>query len=223
MWFFGNKQTIADVAPALPLIEVRKRAKIVVVDDEEDSFPTRLLRDDGYTIEWWPALDAHKLDRLERGDFDIIVLDIQGIADSTLSDTGDGLGVLRWIKSVNPYQLIVAFSGKAYDLDKVPFWRAADEAMGKPISTIKAKEVIDRLIQEHVNVERYWQNVEGLLVEARVPTKRIARLEAVVVGAARKGEGVTMEKVKSVVGGIEKLATIGGFIDRIISLCRTLV
>ena len=54
------------------------------------AFPTASLRADGYTIESWQALDGARLQRLEDGAFDIIILDIQGIAEHGLSDTGDG-------------------------------------------------------------------------------------------------------------------------------------
>ncbi|HKE90808.1 MAG TPA: hypothetical protein VKB45_10745, partial [Gemmatimonadales bacterium] len=102
------------MAAAIPISELRKRAKIVVVDDDRDSFPTEGLQADGYTIEWWDRIDNARLNRLESGDFDIIILDIQGVAETSLSDTGDGLGVIRRIKTMNPQQVVVAFSGKTY-------------------------------------------------------------------------------------------------------------
>lgn len=222
MWPF-KRATIDDIAPALPLSELKKRVKVLVVDDEEDSFPTQLLRDDGYTIEWWPKLDVPKLHRLESGDFDIVVLDIQGIADASLSDTGDGTGVLQRLKTVNPYQVVVAFSGKSYDLDSVHFWKLADETLRKPVSIIRAKSLLDRLIQERVSVNHYWDNVEAMLKAQGVPPKRIRRLEKELVRAGKTGKALNFEDVKSAVGSIDTLVTVYGFAQKIVALCRTLM
>ena len=58
----------------IPLVELKKRCKIVVIDDEEASFPTAALKNDGYTIDWWPRVDADGLARLESDQFDVIIL-----------------------------------------------------------------------------------------------------------------------------------------------------
>ena len=111
MWWFdrGKKTTsIRDVAKPLSVEAMKRLARIVVIDDEPDSVPTDDLRANGYSVEYWPIIDAGRLARLERGEFEIIVLDIQGIAPPGFSDTGDGLGVLRQLKKLNPSQVIIA-------------------------------------------------------------------------------------------------------------------
>jgi len=217
-WF--QKHAIQEIAQPLPFEQLKRHAKIVVLDDEKDSFPTELLQNDGYTIEWWSQLDAAKLHRLERGDFDIIVLDIQGITDHTLSDTGDGLGVLRRLKSVNPRQVVVAFSGKTYDLDSVPFWKLADETIRKPVSVITCKEVIDRLIKEHISVQAYWESVQHLLTENGVGADKVKKLENRVVKSAKSGSSMGLREVQRIVGSVKSIATVVGAIHKIVLLCQ---
>lgn len=156
--------------------ELKKKTKIVVIDDEEDSFPYKLLQDDGYTIEWWDKVDSQKLHRLESGDFDIIILDILGVADKELSDT-DGIGVLKRIKSVNKNQIIVAFSGQSYDLSKTEFWKLADDALSKPVTFIQCKEILDSLIRKHININSYWKAVKDLLVVNKASPATIRKIE----------------------------------------------
>ena len=50
MFGFGKKLTIADL-PAPSLSELKKRTKILVIEDDENSFPFDLLRREGYSIE----------------------------------------------------------------------------------------------------------------------------------------------------------------------------
>ncbi|MDQ6769619.1 MAG: hypothetical protein M3Z54_06495 [Gemmatimonadota bacterium] len=215
-WF--RKHAIQEIAKPLPFEQLKRHAKIVVLDDEKDSFPTELLQNDGYTIEWWSRLDAAKLHRLEKGDFDIIILDIQGITDQTLSDTGDGLGVLRRLKSVNPYQIVVAFSGKTYDLDSVPFWKLADETIRKPVSVITCKEVIDRLIREHISVRAYWDSVEHLLQENGVPPDKVKKLENRVVKSAKSGSSLYLADVQKIVGSVKSIVAVVGAVHKIVLL-----
>jgi DNA-binding response OmpR family regulator len=218
-WLHRKKGSITEIRSSLPMTELRKRAKVVVIDDEADSFPTRSLQADGYTIEWWSNIDARGLQRLEAGDFDIVILDIQGIAGPGLSDTGDGQGILRRIKSVNPKQVVVAFSGQSYSLDSTQFWRLADDALRKPVTIIQCKELLDRLIQDHISVAGYWANITGLLNRAQVTPKAAANLEDAIVRAAKEGRTITLEDVRDAVGTIDSIQTIFVWARRLIALC----
>lgn len=215
-----SQPTIEDIASPLPTSEMRKRTKIVVVDDEKASFPTKGLQDNGYTVEWWDKVNAANLRRLENGEFDIIILDIQGIAEKSLSDTGNGLGILRRIKNVNPDQIVVAFSGQTYDLDSISFFKSADESMRKPVTLTQCMEVLDRLISEHVSVRAYWDNLQRLLEKSGVPTGKIKSLELTVVKSAKTGKRLSFEEIQRIVGNIDSLLTVVGWVTKIVSLCN---
>jgi CheY-like chemotaxis protein len=202
---------------------LKKRVKIVVVDDDEASFPVEELKESGYTIDWWDQIDSSRLNRLESGAFDIIVLDIQGIVSPHLSDTEDGLGVLRRIKGVNANQVVVAFSGQTYHLDKMPFYKLADDTMAKPVTTIKCKEVLDDLIKNRVGVPQYWATIRDLLVRENVPDKKIARLEHELVSKTRKNEIISADRVKHIVGNVETISTVVGLLHQIAALCRLML
>ena len=222
-WLIGCFRTssIDEISVPLPPHELKKRVKVLVIDDEEDSFPTKGLQDDGYTIEWWPSVDSPRLRRLETGDFDIVVLDIQGVVEPTLSDTGDGRGIVRRLKRVNPSQVVIAFSGKTYDLDAVPFFRQTDDTLRKPVSLIQCKEVLDRLIQEHVSVRGYWQNLRHLLEQDGVSERRIRRLEDLVVRSALDARRLSLDDVRNIIGTIDSIQTVVSWANKIISLCTT--
>jgi hypothetical protein len=129
------------------------------------------------------------------------------------------MGILRRIKSVNPKQVVVAFSGQSYDLAAVPFWKLADDALRKPVTIIQCKELLDRLIEQHVSVRGYWEKVTGLLEARQVSHRDMAKLEARVVMAAQRAAGITVEDIRDIVGTIDDLETVYVWIRRILTLC----
>src|ERR1041385_4826910 len=110
-WF--RQDSIKDISLRLPFEEIRKKARIVVIDDDESAFPYELLQKEGYNVSYWPRIE--KLKELESGEYDLIILDIAGVTDKTISLT-DGAGVLMHLKRRNPAQLIIAYSGQKFDL-----------------------------------------------------------------------------------------------------------
>lgn len=189
-----NRRTLSALEPQVAPDQLRKRVKIVVIDDEESSFPFKLLQDDGYTIEWWSRVDSRKLQRLESGDFDIVILDIMGVADPELSPS-DGLGVLKRIKSVNTKQIVVAFSGQSFDLSKTEFWRLADDVLSKPVTIIECKELLDRLINERITLTRYWGAISELLKSSGVSNRNLKKIERRMVNAVVKKDGAALKSI----------------------------
>jgi hypothetical protein len=85
--------------------EIVRRTRILVIDDGE--FPYgRLFKRDGYNLEKWSTLKD--MGALERGDYDVVLLDLHGVGKAESSD--QGLGVLRHIRETNPAQIVVAYS-----------------------------------------------------------------------------------------------------------------
>jgi CheY-like chemotaxis protein len=165
-----------------PFNELKKRARILVIDDEECSFPFELLRKEDYAIDHWP--EVRDLRTLEDGIYDIIILDIKGVARDY--DRNDGLGILEHLKKVNPSQIIIAFSGQSFDLSKNRFWKLADDALAKPVDVTTCKQVIDRLIERKMTFQHYWQGVENILLHEGVPNRDVRRLEKRVFRALKR-------------------------------------
>jgi CheY-like chemotaxis protein len=211
-----RKTRIADVAKPIPLDEIRRRAKIIVIDDDPNSFPCDILRKEGYTIECWEKVES--LSRLERGDFDIIILDIGGVASHYSPQ--DGLGVLEHLKNYNPSQIVVAFSGQTFDLGKTRFWKMADDSLSKPVDVIKCKEVIDHLLQEKFTIEHYWQGLIVLLRSEGMTEEEIEKLEKRVAGAIKKGNKNELTSIlKSITEKGEIAVRLAGVAAKIIALC----
>lgn len=160
---------------------LKKRTRILVVDDDENSFPFEIMRKEGYAIDHWPKVE--NLTKMEQGDYDIIILDIGGVARE-YSPT-DGLGILEHLKEVNPAQIVVAFSGQTFDLSKNKFWHLADDALCKPVDAAKCKRMLDSLIENKMTLSHYWEALVALLRRDKVSDKDIAKLEDKLARALR--------------------------------------
>ncbi len=216
---FGHKKlSLEEVAPQMSLPELKRRAKILVIDDDPHAFPVDLLRKEGYSIEYWEKVES--MDRLERGDFDIIILDIGGVA--TNWGEGDGLGVLDHLKKFNPAQIIVAFSGQSFDLSKNRFWQIADDALWKPADAIKCKEVVDQLLQDRFNSLHYWNALSQALATCGVSVKERSKIEGRIAKALRGGHpDKARALLRAVLEKAELLSRFAFVVERIIDLCVT--
>ncbi len=152
--------------------ELKKRLKIIIIDDE-DIFPITLFKDNGYSVEKWDTVENYS--KLESGFYDIIVLDILGVAQHISEE--DGFGVLASLKNNNPSQIIIAYSAHSYDLTKRKFWELADETIAKPSQFLKMKEVIDNVITTKFNPNRYLNILSETLNEYNIRKKEKTQFE----------------------------------------------
>lgn len=152
------KEKIVKIDSSLDFAELKRRTKIIVIDDE-GSFPILLFQNEGYSIDEWKKINDYG--KLESGYYDIIVLDIRGVADHISEN--DGLGVLESLKTNNPAQIIIAYSQHSFDLSKSKFWELADEKIAKPSDFLKIKSILDNLIRTQFKPERYLDTLHSIL------------------------------------------------------------
>jgi hypothetical protein len=147
-WLHGTKW------PELTGEDIRKRARILVIDDEE--FPyIKLFRKDGFSIDKWP--DIKDLPKLESGYYDIILLDIQGVGREQSPE--QGLGVLKHLHNVNPAQIVIAYSSADWSLKYQDFFEMADARLPKSDDYYKFKEKVDQLLKDRFSLNFYVNRI----------------------------------------------------------------
>lgn len=130
--------------PAQPsLDELRKRSRILVLDDQEFPFLDLFTRDT-YSIERWPEVE--NLTKLTDGFFDVILLDINGVGLKE-SKRRQGFGILEHIKQVNPAQSVVLYSSKTQSIGNRDALVLADEVLDKAADYLAYKQAVDSLLQ----------------------------------------------------------------------------
>lgn len=188
-WRKGNEE-IEIQRPQVDFEEIKKRLRIVVIDDE-DSFPIKLFQEAGYSIEKWDSVENYA--KLESGFYDIIVLDISGIAHHISEN--DGLGVLEDLKRFNPSQIIIAFSQHSFDLSKARFWQMADDHIAKPSDFLKIKRVINNLIETKFTFKRYLNSIEELIQSSNLSNKEKNKIKKYLSNAYNSNERINSEKL----------------------------
>ena len=144
--------------PKLELDEIRKMARILVIDDNEFAYQ-KLFENDGYSIEKWNDLDD--LSKLEKGYFDIILLDIQGVGKDYSKE--QGLGILKHLHEVCPSQIVIAYSNADFSLKYQDFFKMADAVLAKADDYVQFKRTVDSLLGQSFSLGFYVNRIEKLI------------------------------------------------------------
>jgi len=201
---FFKKYTFDDI-PSINLRDLKKKIKMVVIDDDPDSFPLNDIQDFGFTIEYWNSIDSNKLKRLEDRDFDVIILDIQGVVDPSLGKL-NGLDILKTIKSKNKEQVIIAFSGSRYDVSKGEFWKMADGFIKKPINVFETKEELENILEIHFTNNRLIKKLKEIFSEHTKSQSDYEKLENIIAKSILKSSKIDPVKIAKL--GILDVKTI---------------
>lgn len=122
--------------------DVRKRARTLVIDDQE--WPAQAMFErDGYHVERWAEIK--NLSQLTDGHFHVILLDVNGVGlkeDPKLQ----GLGILSAIKSSNVAQPVILYSAAKQGLSSSSYIQLADAVLDKKSSYIEFKRQVDDLL-----------------------------------------------------------------------------
>ena len=212
---FNRSKSLTDLASSLTFEEKVKRIRIVVIDDVDTEFPFKVLEKQGYAIDYWE--DVVDLQKLERGFYDIIILDIGGVGQD-LDDESEGVGVLTHLKQVNPSQIVIAYSGQSHESKRIPFFRVADQYVPKPTNAISWKEILDDIIATRITVQVLWEAATTLLRNQGVTDKQLEHFEKRLIKAASQNEDASTV-IRSTLGAVDKVTTLAGIVGKIILLC----
>ena len=172
--------------PTVSPDEIKKRARILVIDDSD--FPYLILfKKDGYVIEKWNDVDD--LPKLEAGYYDVILLDIQNVGRAHSQE--QGLGILKHLHSVNPAQIVVAFSNADWSLKYHEFFLLADASLAKTEDYFQFKRTVDRLLQDRFSLQFYVDRI------CRLAGKNIQddpKLRKLAEAAIRRGATAKLER-----------------------------
>ena len=164
---FNNKK----VRTGIPGDEIRRRSRILVIDDNDFAYLGLFTRD-GYAIDKWDDVDD--LQKIERGDYDVVLLDIQGIG--IMHSQEQGLGVLKHIREKSPSQLVIAYSNADFSLKYQEFFQMADATLDKSADYVEFKRTLDELLVNRFYDGFYLRRIEELAEEYQVDVQKLLRL-----------------------------------------------
>ena len=165
-WPFSRKRW-----PDFSMDEIRKRARVLVIDDVEFAY-LYLFKKDGYTIDKWNDVDD--LPKLESGYYDIVLLDIQGVGKELSQE--QGLGILKHLRKTCPAQIIIAYSNADFSLKYQRFFRMADETLSKSDDYVQFKRIVDRFLADRFSLGFYVDRIAKLASPYLSDTIRVKEL-----------------------------------------------
>ena len=212
------QKSIENYARKLPAKELVQRTRIVVIDDDISGFPLEVLQKQGYSIDHWP--DVKDLQKLESGFYDIIILDIVGVGQE-LDEEMEGAAVLKHLKEINPFQVVVAYSAQSHEPERISFFQLSDQFVPKTTSAINWKEIIDDLMTSKLTVGHFWSALESLLKTKGVSSKQIEKVEKKLISASKSKTIDLSQALPKILGPLDNIGTIIVIAAKIISLCLT--
>ncbi len=201
--------------PELPFDEIKKRAQVLVIDDEDFAYKL-LFNRDGYRLDKWDDIDD--LPKLENGYYDLILLDIQGVGREHSHE--QGLGVLKHLRAVNPVQIIVAYSNADWSLRYQEFFRMADATLAKGADYVEFKRTVDNLLKQRFSLGFYLDKIVSVLGDETGDPRHMRELaeKAILTGKTRD-----IEKALKI--GVEKtelVTTVLSIVKSAITLAAAL-
>lgn len=140
--------------PKLTIDDMRKRARILIIDDNEFYY-VELFKKDEYAVEQWHDVDD--LQKLESGFYDVILLDIHGVGRAHSAD--QGFGILKHLRQKVPTQIIVAYSNAAWNLKYQAFFDMADARLDKGADYVEFKRAVDELLERKFSFGFYVDKI----------------------------------------------------------------
>lgn len=145
--------------------EIKKISKILIIDDGDFEYKS-LFERDGYSIDKWTKNEDIVQDKLDSNYYDIILLDINGVA--TDRSKKHGFGLLKNIKEKNPTQIVIIYSASLFGISDYNYAKLADDCLDKSSDYYDFKKKIDKHLescadsQYYVNILKNITQKEGI-------------------------------------------------------------
>lgn len=212
IWRWFKRKRLENIQITIDLDEIRKRARILFIDDE-DVPQINVLKKEGYAIDQWK--DIENLKNIENGDYDIIFLDIGGVGEGYSRE--GAIGILKDIKKSNPSVVLIAFSGQKFAIEQTKFFQLADDVLNKDARAIEIKNRIEDFLKEKFSVVFYWTRIKELLNNYGVVSSKISKVEYELY------KSMTGKDHKSFVSWVKKSFKDAELIASIINLSTKLI
>ena len=194
---------------------MRKRAKILVVDDEDEEI-YEVLKERQYDAYYKNDITYS----IKAEPFDIILMDIRGVARRRKSNM-EGFAIACEIKSKYPLKRVCCYSGSVHqEISEQLADRKIDAFWVKDIDIDKMCEKIDNLIMEYADVEKQWEVLREEMVKNKISEEDIRRIREAYFEGFKKGNFaelniVTMETIKNA-------STMLNIVNSILTLIKVL-
>lgn len=191
------------VVPSLG--DVRKRAQILIIDDQEWPHQRQLEVDHFHVTRWF---DVEDTDSLTDGSYALVLLDINGVG-MRHSPERQGIGILDHIKKSNPAQVVIVYSANPQGVKDAVTLAKADAVMDKASSYFEFREQIDTLLMRRATPDHFIASMNlGLGADAAKAPKAVP----LALKALRTGNIGPLDSYLSKTLGNEQVREVAAFV-----------
>lgn len=142
------------------LSNIRKRIKILVVDDDSDDI-YNILKERQYDVYYKQDMNY----AVEAEPFEIIVMDIKGVA-KRLQSSMEGFSLACEVKCKYPLKRVCCYSGSIHaEISEQLADKKIDAFFPKDMEMDKICEKIDRMILDYVDYRKQWEIIRSQLID----------------------------------------------------------
>jgi DNA-binding response OmpR family regulator len=191
------------VAPTLD--EVRKRAQILIIDDQEWPHQNQLEIDHFHVTRW---SDVEDTDSLTNGSYALVLLDINGVG-MRHSPERQGIGILDHIKKTNPAQVVIVYSAKPQAVNDAVTLAKADAVMDKSSVYFEFREKIDNLLVRRASPDHF---IASMNLTLGADAAKAPKAVPLALKALRTGNVAPLESYLSKTLGNEQVRDVASFV-----------
>ncbi len=178
MGLFRKAKSKKKYINALELLEknnlpnIRKRIKILVVDDESDEI-YNTLKERQYDVYYKNDMNY----AVEAEPFEILVMDIKGVA-KRLQSSMEGFSLACEVKHKYPLKRVCCYSGSIHaEISEQLADKKIDAFFLKDMEMDKICEKIDRLILDYVDYKQQWEIIRRQLIDCNTSEEDITIIQ----------------------------------------------
>ncbi len=193
-----------------------RSSKICIIDDKIEDLQsmTASLRREGFNnIKEFSKVPS--VIELLDSNYDLIVLDLGGVAEDLSRD--DGYGVLQNLKSSDPFLPVLVVTGSTAPPNKINILSQADLVRSKPILAAELAGDVELILRYKKN--EFWAGLEVLTELSKISMqiqKNISFVDKVILHFHKKSiANKILNEEKDVVGKLIKVANITSKLGKI--------
>lgn len=215
MCLFRKAWSKKKYANALEMLErnnisnIKKRIKILVVDDESDDI-YNILKERQYDVYYKNDMNY----AVEAEPFEIVLMDIKGVA-KRLQSSMEGFSLACEIKHKYPLKRVCCYSGSIHaEISEQLAEKKIDAFFPKDMDMDKICDKIDSLILDYVDYRKQWEVIRKQLIDCNTSEQDIKIIQEAYEESFKSGN---ISQLNDVIMSTLKNGTI------ILNLCSTVI
>lgn len=218
--FYYLKYQIADlkdewILKQTDLSKLKRQFDILIIDDDEFPLLEDLKRHE-YNITYKTDISDLK----DVASYQIILCDINGVGRFLGSDN-DGAYLSNQIKKKYPDKIVISYTADNFSPKNQKYLGIVDKIIPKGTSVEDWAALLEETIKMLADPIITWKKIETQLLNANIPTKKIALIEQKYVKYVKKNKLKSLEKLCDGTSEVENI--LNASLPIIIKILKTLI